>query len=53
MFILESDKMASLCQNDKLTFTFHSQIAYKVEQLVEKKFLDSMIGLQNDEMTAL
>ena len=36
-----------------LLFIRHFWIAYQVAQLLLKKFLDSMLGLQNDEMTAL
>ena len=31
----------------------YSQIAYKTEQLLKKKFFDSMFSLESDKMTAL
>ena len=55
MFSLESDEMTALWPNDSLTFTFmsDSQKAYQTEQLLWKKFFDSMFSLESDEMTAL
>ena len=55
MFSLESDEMTALLPNDSLTFTFlfNSQIAYQTEQLLKKKFFDSMFSLKSDKMTAV
>ena len=55
MFILESDKITVLWPNDILTFNFYViiSIAYQTEQLLKKKFFDSMFSLESDQMTAL
>ena len=55
MFSLESDEMTVLWPNDSLTFNFYViiSIAYQTEQLLKKKFFDSMFSLESDEMTAI
>ena len=55
MFSLESHKMTALWPNDSTTFTFYVtfQIAYHIEQLLQKICFDLMLSLQSDEITAL
>ena len=48
MFSLKSDEMTDLS-----LFIRYSQIVCQTEQLLKKKFLDSMFSLESDNMTAL
>ena len=47
--------MTAVWPNRNLTFTFmpHSPISYQTEQLLFKKFFDSMYSLESDVMIAL
>ena len=42
-----------LTGRDPVNTLFHSQIAHQTEQLLQKKFFDSMFGLESEKMTAL
>ena len=56
MLSLESDEMAALWPNDRLTSTFYVKISNSIPNwatFVQKKFFDSMFSLESDEMAAL